>query len=182
MNLHRTIKYVSIFLLALLPSAVLTTNAQTSSGTPASRADKQFVVAAIRGGMAEVELGKLAIEKGNSEDLKQFAQKMVTDRTQLGEQMKQVAHQIGVTPPSALSPSDRALEARLKTLSGDAFDRAYIQAMVKVHEDELGEFNQEIADASSFVVKDAAREGAKAIQGLLDIIRKIAQSNNVDSK
>jgi putative membrane protein len=181
MNLHRTLHCVSISLLALLPSALLTTYAQTSSGTPASHADKQFVVAAIRGCMAEVELGKLAAEKGTGEDIKQFAQKMVTDHTQLGEQMKRVAHQIGVPPPSTLSPSDRALEARLKTLSADAFDRAYIQAIVKVHEDDLGEFNREIADASSFFVKDAAREGAKVIQEHLDIIRNIARNNNVAS-
>ncbi|MGA2850210.1 MAG: DUF4142 domain-containing protein [Terracidiphilus sp.] len=181
MMLHRTLNLISISLLALLPAFALTANAQTGSSTSASTADKHFVTAALRGGMAEVELGKLAAEKGASDDVKQFGQKMVTDHTQLGEQMKQVAQQIGATQPSAMSPADLALEAKLKLLSGNAFDRAYIQAMVKDHEDDLGDFNKEIANGSSTAVTDAAREGAKVIQEHLDMIKKIAQNNNLAS-
>ena len=106
---------------------------------------------------------------------------MVTDHTQLGDEMKQVAQQVGATQPSALSASDQALEAKLKMLSGNAFDRAYIQAMVKDHETDLGDFNKEIAGGSSSVVTDAARQGAKVIQEHLDMIKKIAQTKSVAS-
>ena len=157
MKLRRTLNLISISVLALLPAAALTANAQSGSSASASTADKHFVTAALRGGMAEVELGKLAVEKGSSDDVKQFGQKMVTDHTQLGDEMKQVAQQVGATQPSALSASDQALEAKLKMLSGNAFDRAYIQAMVKDHETDLGDFNKVIAGGSSSVVTDAAR-------------------------
>lgn len=180
MKLHQVLNLVSISVVALLPAAALTAHAQAGSSA-ASVADKHFVTAALRGGMAEVELGKLAAEKGNGGDVKQFGEKMVTDHTQLGDQMKQVAQQIGVTPPSTMTASDLALEAKLKMLSGDAFDKAYIQAMVKDHEDDLGAFNKEITGGSSTTVKDAAREGAKVIQEHLDMIKKIAQTNNVAS-
>jgi putative membrane protein len=181
MKLHRTLNHVSVSVLAFLPLAALMTNGQAGSSTSATAADKHFVTAALRGGMAEVELGKLAAEKGTSDDVKQFGQKMVTDHTQLGDQMKQVAQQIGATQPSAMSAADLALVAKLKVLSGNAFDKAYIQAMVKDHENDLGDFNKEIAGGSSSVVKDAAREGAKVIQEHLDMIKKIAQTNNVAS-
>jgi putative membrane protein len=179
MKFNRTLNLISISVLALLPAVAL--NAQSGSAASASTADKHFVTAALRGGMAEVELGKLAAQKGTSEDVKQFGQKMVTDHTQLGDQMKQVAQQVGATQPSAMSPSDLALEAKLKLLSGNAFDKAYIQAMVKDHEDDLGDFNKEIATGSSSVVTDAARQGAKTIQEHLEMIKKIAQSSNVAS-
>ena len=178
MKFHQTLNLIPLAVLALLPAAALTANAQTTS---ASTADKHFVTAALRGGMAEVDLGKLAAEKGASDDVKQFGQKMVTDHTQLGDQMKQVAQQIEVTPPSALSPADLALEAKLKMLSGNAFDKAYIQAMVKDHEADLADFNKEVAGGSSSVVTDAAREGKKVIQEHLNMIKKIAQTNNVAS-
>jgi len=176
MKFNRTLNLVPVALLALLPTAVLTANAQAT--TP-SAADKNFVTTALRGGMAEVELGKLAAAKGTSNDVKQFGQKMVTDHTQMGENMKHVAQQVGAPQPSKMSPADMALETKLKALSGDAFDKAYIQAMVKDHEDDLGEFNKEISSGSSSVVTDAARDGAKIIQEHLDMIKKIAQTNNV---
>ena len=69
--------------------------------------DKAFVRKALEGGMAEVQMGQIAAEKGSSDDVKQFGQKMVTDHTQLGDQMKQVAQQIGVTPPAGLSKKDK---------------------------------------------------------------------------
>jgi putative membrane protein len=178
MKLNRTLKLVPIALLALLPTAVLTANAQATS---ASAADKNFVTTALRGGMAEVELGKLAAAKGSSDDVKQFGQKMVTDHTQMGENMKHVAQQVGAAQPSAMSAADLALETKLKVLSGNTFDKAYIQAMLKDHQDDLGLFNKEITSGSSSVVTDAARDGAKIIQEHLDMIQKIAQSNNVAS-
>jgi putative membrane protein len=78
-----------------------------------------------------------------------------------------------------VSPSDLSVETKRKALSGNAFDRAYIHAMVKDHEDDLGDFNKEIANGSSSVVTDAARQGAKTIQEHLDMIKKIAETNNV---
>lgn len=58
--------------------------------------DKAFVKKALEGGMAEVQLGQLATEKGSSDDVKQFGQTMVTDHTKLGDQMKVVAQQMSV--------------------------------------------------------------------------------------
>jgi putative membrane protein len=178
MKPNRTLKLVPVALLALLPTAVLTARAQSTS---ASAADRDFVTTALRGGMAEVELGKLAAAKGASNDVKQFGQKMVADHTQMGENMKHVALQVGASQPSKMSPADMALETKLKALSGDAFDKAYIQAMVKDHEDDLGLFNKEISSGSSSVVTDAARDGAKIIQEHLDMIKQMAQAKNVAS-
>jgi len=162
------------------------------SGTPAMRAqnsdasadDKSFVTGALRGGMAEVELGQIAAQKGNSEDVKQFGQKMVDDHTRLGDQMKTVAGQIGVDPPSMLSPMDKALELKLKALSGDDFDKAYIRAMVKDHRKDLMDFKKEVADGQSSTVKEAATKGEKVIAEHYKMIRQIARTHGLgtDSK
>lgn len=145
----------------------------------ASSADKSFVKTALRGGMAEVELGQLAAQKGSSEDVKQFGQKMVEDHTKLGDQMKEVAGKIGVTPPTMLSPMDKALEVKLKALSGDDFDQAYIKAMVKDHQKDLAEFKKEAGSGTSAEVKNAASQGADVIAEHLSRIQKIAQQHHV---
>src|SRR3569832_2217582 len=97
----------------------------------ASASDKKFVRSALEGGNAEVKLGQLAAQKGSSEDVKQFGQRMVDDHTKLGDQMKQIAQQQGISVPEGIPSKDKALEAKLNSLSGEAFDSAYIKAMVK---------------------------------------------------
>jgi putative membrane protein len=146
---------------------------------PASDGDKNFVEAALKGGMSEVELGKLAVKKGNSEDVKMFGQHMIDDHTKLGEKMKTVAGEVGVTPPTMTTAGDIALKTKLEVLSGDTFDKAYISAMVKDHEEDLKDFKKEIATGTSPAVKGAAREGETVITHHLAMIRKMAQAHNV---
>lgn len=182
--------YTLISTLAFLLSSTAIAYAQSdTSGPPArptqgsmaeaSSADKSFVKSALRGGMAEVELGQLASQKGNSEDVKLFGQKMVQDHTRLGDEMKGVAGKIGVTPPTMLSPMDKALEVKLKTLSGDGFDKAYIEAMVKDHKKDLEDFKKEAGTGTSAEVKRVAAKGANVVSEHLDMIEKIAQSHKV---
>jgi putative membrane protein len=145
----------------------------------ASAADKHFVHEALMGGMAEVQLGQVASQKSSDQDVKQFGQKMVEDHTKMGDQMKGVASQVGVTPPAALSPKDQALKTRLEGLSGAQFDRAYIRAMVKDHEADLQAFQGEAASGSSQAVKDAASQGAAVVSHHLEMIKQIATAHHV---
>ena len=61
-----------------------------AQGQP-SVADKMFVMKAMQGGMAEVQLGQLTLQKSENQQVKQFAQRMVDDHTKMGDQMKPVA-------------------------------------------------------------------------------------------
>src|SRR3954454_16232901 len=81
--------------------------------TSASSSDKKFVHSALEGGNAEIQLGQLAAQKGSSEDVKQFGQKMVDDHTKLGDQMKQIAQQQGIDVPDGLPAKDKALQTKL---------------------------------------------------------------------
>ena len=138
--------------------------------------DKKFVQGALQGGMAEVALGKLALEKSSNEDVKKFAQRMVDDHTKLGEDMKPAAEQLGVAMPAGLSKKDQALEAKLQGLSGAQFDKAYVKAMVKDHQKDLQEFQHEAQAAATPAVKEAAQKGAPIIQSHLEQIQQIAKS------
>ena len=108
----------------------------------ASANDKHFVRDALEGGNAEIELGHMAQDKGASDDVKQFGQKMVDDHTKMNDKMSQIATQIGITPPTGKPVAATATEGKLKVLSGDAFDKSYIQAMIKDHKDDLAAFKK----------------------------------------
>jgi putative membrane protein len=141
--------------------------------------DKDFVHTALQGGMAEVQLGQLAAEKGSSPDVKQFGQKMVDEHTKLGDQMKQVAQQIGVNAPKELSKKDRELAAKLQGLSGQQFDNAYITAMVKDHKKDAQEFQSEAAQTQNPALKQVAQQGDQVIDQHLRMIEQIAKSHNL---
>jgi len=144
-----------------------------------SMADQSFVKKALEGGAAEVQLGQLAQQKSQSDDVKQFGQKMVQDHTQLGDQMKPIAQQLGVKEPKGPSKKDKELYAKLEALSGPQFDEAYIQAMVKDHKQDLKEFKDAAQTAQNPNVKQAAQQGAGVISQHLQMIQQIAQTHNV---
>lgn len=142
--------------------------------------DQAFVSKAMEGGMAEVQLGQLAQEKSQSNDVQQFGKKMVSDHTQMGEKwFKPVAKQMGVSEPKGPSKKDKKLIEKLQGLSGPQFDTEYIQAMVKDHKADLKDFQNESQIAQDPTVKQIATQGTNIIQQHLQLIQQIAQSHNV---
>ena len=142
--------------------------------------DKMFVKKALQGGMAEVQLGQLTLQKSNNDQVKQFAQRMIDDHTKLGEQMKPVAQQLGISEPNGISKKDKATMAKLQALSGSAYDQAYIKDMVKDHKQDLSEFQTEASSGQDQTVKDAASQGSKVIAQHLQMIQQIAKDQNVN--
>src|SRR5829696_2186192 len=96
--------------------------------------DKDFVNDAAIAGMAEVELGRMASEKGASPDVKKFGKMMVEDHSAAGDRLKAIATQHNVEWPAGLDDKHRDLRDKLAKLSGSEFDREYMSAMVDGHE------------------------------------------------
>lgn len=153
---------------------------QQQQGSPG--ADKMFVKEALEGGMMEVQAGQLAVQKASRDDVKQFGQKMVDDHTKLGDNMKQVAQQLGVKVPDSPSKKDQAMLTKLQALSGPQFDEAYVKMMVKDHKKDLSDFKLEAQNAVTPSVKDAATQGAGVIQQHLQMIQQISKSGSGSAK
>jgi len=142
--------------------------------------DQAFVSKALQGNAAEVQLGQLAEQKSQSDDVKQYAQKMVSEHSQMSDKwFKPVAKQLNVSEPKGLSKKDKKLMEKLQGLSGQEFDTEYIQAMVKDHKEDLKEFQSEAQAAQDPNVKQIAQQGTKVIEQHLQVIEQIAQAHNV---
>jgi putative membrane protein len=174
MNSNRALATIAGIALLSAGSAAIAQNT-----TNPSASDKKFVQEALQGGTAEVELGKLAAQKANGEDVKQFGQKMVDDHTKLGDQMKEVAQKEGISVPSDVSAKDKALQMKLQSLSGDSFDKAYIKAMLKDHQHDLSEFKKEADSGNDTSIKDAASQGQQVISEHFKMIQEIAKTHNI---
>jgi putative membrane protein len=113
------------------------------AAAPAFAADEAWVMKIAKGGIAEVELGKLAAEKASSDAVKQFGQRMVDDHSKANDELKTLAQNKKITLPTEIGPDEKALRDRLTKLSGPAFDQAYMKAMVNDHLKDVSEFRTE---------------------------------------
>jgi putative membrane protein len=108
-----------------------------------SSGDKSFVMEAACGGMAEVALGELAQQKGQSDAVKQFGKHMVDDHSKVNNELKELAGRKGVVVPAALKPKHQKIVDSLSKLSGAEFDKQYMREMVKDHESDVAAFQKE---------------------------------------
>jgi len=128
-----------------------------------SRSDEKFIKDAAHGNWMEVQMGKLGVQKAQSSEAKQFAQRLIDDHTKANAELQQLAARKGVTLPdhekvasstSTTTDTDRtqvreSTEAehhgdlkKLEGLSGTEFDRAFAKAAVKDHEKDVSEFEK----------------------------------------
>ncbi|MGV3762215.1 DUF4142 domain-containing protein [Parapedobacter sp.] len=109
--------------------------------------DADFAVKAADAGLAEIELGKLAMEKASDERLKDFAQRMVTDHQRANDELMTIATSLQITLPPVLSEDHVDKQRKLRDKSGDAFEEAYIDIMVKDHDRVVSLFEDAASDA-----------------------------------
>jgi putative membrane protein len=153
-------------------SSDTSTSSKSSAGT--SAADMTFIKKAASGGMAEVELGQLAQQKASNPDVKKFGERMVTDHSKANEQLKAVAQAEHIDLPQHLDAKDQATKDKLDKLSGEQFDRAYMQDMVKDHKTDVAEFQHESKMAKNAEVKNFAAETLPVLQSHLREAESIA--------
>lgn len=147
-----------------------------------SAADKTFIKKAAEGGLAEVELGKLATEKASNDQVKKFGQRMVDDHGKANDQLKDVAAQKHVDLPAELNAKDKATKARLEKLSGEEFDRAYMRDMVKDHKADVAEFARESQSSKDPAVKNFARQTLPTLRQHLKEAEKLAPAQKTTAQ
>jgi predicted outer membrane protein len=97
---------------------------------PVDKASQKFISSAIGGDIAEVDFGKLAQEKGQSDAVRQYGAMLVKDHGDHKAKVEQVANELGVTPPTGSGIGAKATYAKLKMLSDASFDKSFAKAMV----------------------------------------------------
>jgi putative membrane protein len=117
--------------------------AQQNPSNRLNRTDESFVTKAAHGGVAEVELGRLATEHNSNQKVKDFGRRMVEDHSKANEELKTIASKKGVTLPSNMDSKSATTKNRLSNLNGAEFDRAYMRDMVADHKEDVAEFQRE---------------------------------------
>jgi putative membrane protein len=120
--------------------------------------DQDFVTKAAQGGLAEVQMGQRAAEKGVAPDIRSFGQRMVSDHSRANEELKSAATRAGATVPAAPSSDQQDSLADLDKQSGDDFDKAYAKAMVDDHKEDIDLFKKEASSGQNAELKAFAQK------------------------
>jgi len=109
--------------------------------------DKKFIRNAAEGGIADIKLSELAVQKGGPE-VKELAQKMIDDHNTMNRDMASIADSMGVMLPKKMNKESQAEYDKLNGLSGKDFDTEYLTYMAKAHYQDLHEFHMEASVAA----------------------------------
>jgi putative membrane protein len=153
--------------------------AQSPDQARTAHHDTEFLKQANQGSVDEINLAKIALDKADSQDIKDFAQKMIDDHTKLLDDMKKFDMEAGVSIPDHSSASTMAEEAKLKILTGKSFDKAYVKEMVEDHHKDLEQFIAEEKSTGYPAFKEAVQSGAKVVHEHLEMANKLATANGV---
>lgn len=146
-------------------------NSQSNAANTGTTGDTSFMTKAAQGGMAEVELGRMAAGKAQNADVKKFAQKMIEDHSNANTELKSLATKKGVTLPSDVGAEHKATMEKLKALSGAEFDKAYVAAMVEDHKKTVAEFEKESTGGGEADVKAFAAKALPTLKMHLEMIQ-----------
>jgi putative membrane protein len=141
-------------------TAGLGASAATDNPRPALKhADREFLLKAARGGMDEVEISRVAAERTSNPEVREFAQRMVSDHGAANDELAALAAAKGVSLPAKDNTGDKWSRRNAKS-----FDHDYLKKMISDHESTVKEFEKEAQDGVDAEVVGFARKYLPKIQ------------------
>lgn len=135
--------------------------------------DRLFVLLAGQGGLAEVELARLAQSKAQSPAVKDFARRMLDEHSQANAQLAAAARQGGLEPPAKPSPEHEAMRSQLASLSGAAFDDAYLRGQLVEHQKTAQLLQWEMGNGQQAPLQRFAASTLPAVLDHLDHVQQL---------
>ena len=145
-----------------------------SGQTQLSEQDRQFVIRAAQGNVAEITLSQLATQRATSPAVRSYATRMVADHTQASSTLMQLARSKGLTPPRSMDAEHQALRARIGQIPGPRFDRVYMEAMVRDHANTVALFQQQATRGQDPDLRAFATQMLPALRDHLQAARRLA--------
>lgn len=148
--------------------------AQTTAPPMAENAaDSMFMTRAAADGIAEVEMGQLALDKSSDDQVKQLAKRIVDDHSKANEALRVLAQAKQVTLPSTPSTEAQKMADGMKKMEGTKFDQAWADAMVKGHQQAIALFTTESGKTQDAELRKLSSATLPTLKSHLNASRKL---------
>lgn len=141
--------------------------------------DESFYKEAAADGLTEIEQGKIAQGKGQSQDVKEFAQMMVRDHSAANDRLKAIASIKGIELPNSPNVGQTLAIGKLNLLSGESFDKSYVKGMVKDHQEDITAFEKEVRTGKDSDARQFAAATLVTLKMHLNQIQSVAAAHNI---
>lgn len=173
MKTATTLTLAATLLLAAAPAMA------KDEGHGLSKTDQQFIKEASMGNMAEVHLGAVAAAKGTTPAIREFGRWMISTHSFANRELATIVERIhGEKPPLNLGKDAEETMAKLEKLQGKDFDKAYLQAMEKDHEEDVVKISAEAKNGDDYLVKTFAANLVPAVKEHLAQIKLLMADMN----
>jgi putative membrane protein len=154
-------------------------DARAADASKLDRGDRQMLEDLAQANMAEVDAGKMALEKSQNADIKQFAQHMVDDHGKALGEVQALAQTKNVKLPDGAGPMAKTKATALKAMSGNLFDKEYAKrAGVGDHESTLKLLQKIQKDAKDGDLKALAAKMQPTVEHHLGMAKQLAPAKS----
>ncbi len=152
------------------------THPTATGGIAADKDDSKFATTAADGGMTEIEFAKQALTKTTNPKVKEFAQTMITDHTKASDELMGIAKTKNITLPTGPSNDHVKKISDVGSKTGTDYDKAYVDAMVADHKEDVDLFEKEAKDGKDADIKAYAAKTLPVLKSHLDHINALHDS------
>jgi len=119
--------------------------------------EQVFVKEAVQSNLSELQLGELAAQRGESEEVRKFGEMLRTDHHAALQRTMNIAKSLKMEPPAEPTTEARGFYEGLSQLSGSQFDAAFVSHMIMAHEEAIAQYSRNASsdnDALAAMVAD----------------------------
>jgi putative membrane protein len=154
-------------------TALFTLPIQSLLAADAGSVDANFVKKVADANMTEIQLAKIALDKSQKQNVKDFANRMIKDHGNAQDQLKSIAEKMNVPIPDHVSAQHQQTIDRLSKLNGEAFDKAYAKAMVDDHTKVVAMFERNESKLQDSDLKKFAQDTLPVLKEHLELAKKL---------
>lgn len=153
----------------------------SDAGAMVGKSDHMFMTKAAQSGMMEVQAAEIAMQKAQSEEVKQYARKLKDAHTAANAKLTAIAKERGVQLPSDLG-THQAMLSQMNSFSGADFDRAFMRAQVEHHKKDVKEFQKAANRSMDSDLKEFASSTLPTLEEHLRTAQELASSTGTRSR
>lgn len=158
--------------LCLVPTVLAAQPPQTAAATPAKAT--AFVPKVAAANQFEIDSSELMILRSATRDVREFAQRMITEHTLAATKLKQALIEAKLAMPSEeLDAKHTAMMSKLKDANGEALDKAYIELQYQAHMEAVELFRAYARDGDTPRLKAFAADMLPTLEGHLAHVKKL---------
>lgn len=159
--------FLSMALLAASIGVPFLALAAEDNAAKTSASDERFLQQEVAANTAELKMAELATKKATRDDVRSYAEMLVSDHTKANAELTALAEKKGANLADPATDKHADTYRDLEAASGDEFDKKFLAAAIKSHRKCVKNFEKASTDSEDSEVKALAAKMLPTLQAHL---------------